>query len=182
MIPYRAGGRKVRTSLVVFSSMAVLAIVLGACGGKSDEKDSRGASTSRPGFLPERADTQGAPVAFSPPPERPTPQDEARKTIARYEQELEAEPDSPDTPARLMALGNLYKQKLLDFEQAAYQYRQVTTRFPDFAQVGLAYIELSDCYERLNDWRAAQMVYREMSERFPPDSQEYLYAQQKQNQ
>ncbi len=181
MIFFQAGGRTATAGILALFSVAVSAIVLSGCGGKPGEPQQRG-GTVRPGFAPQQVDAQGAPADFPAPPERLTPQDEARNTIEEYTRQIEAEPDNPDTPARLMAMGNLYKQKLLDFEQAAVQYRELTARFPDYPQVGLAYIELADCLEKLNDWRSAQLVYREMMEHFPPDSQEYLFAQQKQGQ
>lgn len=104
------------------------------------------------------------------------------KLIREYEQKLEAEPQGPDSPATLMAIGNLYRQKLLNYQEASFYYRQVVTNYPNSPQLSLAYTQLADCYEKLEDWRAAQLVYREIIERFPPESPEHQFAQQKQNQ
>ncbi|HNT89162.1 MAG TPA: hypothetical protein PKL84_14965, partial [Candidatus Hydrogenedentes bacterium] len=146
----------VRGAAGILGVLLVLS-VLGGCGGKSDEVQGKAAEGGAQALLPQRVDTKEVEVDFAPPPERLTPLDEARKTIETYEQQVEAEPDNPETPARLMALANLHKQKLLDFQQAAVYYRQVITQFPDFEQLGLAYIQLSDCYELMEDWRSAQM-------------------------
>lgn len=114
-------------------------------------------------------------------PGRGDPKEKVEAQIAEHKQLLDSNPEDPDTAARLMAVGNLYRQKLMDYEQAAVYYRRVITEFPDSPQITLAFIQLGTCYEKLDDWRAANLLYREMTDKFPEDSQEHQYAVMKQN-
>jgi tetratricopeptide (TPR) repeat protein len=109
-------------------------------------------------------------------PQRKTPQELAKEQIAEHEATIEADPDHKDTPAYLMAIGNLYKQKLLDYEQAAQCYERILMEFPDWDNVRVVYMQLATCYERLEDKEKVKGVYEQMLDVFPSDSQEYAIA------
>lgn len=106
-----------------------------------------------------------------------TSRDKTLKIIQRYKDFARKNPDdTTKTPAYLSAMGNLYRDKLLDFETAAQVYEQVLSQYPDWPAIRQVYISLADCYERLHRPREANRVYRLMMEKFPEDSQEYEYA------
>lgn len=164
---------------LAFSGCLLLAVlVITGCGGDANAVKAAGDTP----FVPRRVEATPEVLQPPTPQSRPTPQQQAQQLIREYEQKVELEPNGPDTPATLMAIGNLYRQKLSNYKEASFYYRQVITNFPDAPQLSLAYTQLADCYEKLEDWRAAQLVYREIIDRFPPESPEYQYAQEKQNQ
>ena len=126
------------------------------------------------GFLPESG---GAAFIGAAPRIRETQEDKSRELIAEHEARIAENPDSEDTPALLMATGNLYKSRLGDYALASYYYRTLIAEHTDFPQLGQAYVQLCDCYAQLKDERALRLMCREMLRRFPPESQEHLYAQ-----
>lgn len=135
-----------------------------------------------PGEPPPRPAATGAPAATAPlvlpaaPPMDTLPEARVRDLIAGYEERLANAPDDPDAPAVLMAMGNLYRDRLVDFEQAAIYFEQALAEHPDFASRRDLYIQLADCYERLGRLDMRDAVYRDIMAEFPPDSEEYLYA------
>lgn len=163
-----------------FGVAGILVAVVLLCGGCRQSSASIKAAGDTP-FQPRRVEATPEVLRPRAPQARPTPQEQAMELIREYEKKVELEPGSPDAAATLMAIGNLYRQKLMNYREATFHYRQVITNYPDSPQLSLAYMQLADCYEKLDDWRAAQLVYREIVERFPSESSEFLYAQQKQN-
>lgn len=111
--------------------------------------------------------------------ESPDPVEEARATIEEHRARIENEPDSPERPALLQAMGNLYRHKLLDYENAAWCYEQIILHYPDWAGTAMVYGDLATCYERMDDPQNAMRIYMEMMRVLPEDSQEYLYAKDK---
>ncbi len=79
----------------------------------------------------------------------------------------------------LIAAGNLYKQKFLDYASAAEQYKRIILDFPDWEGAHKVYIELATCYERLEQHENTLWVYEQMLEVFPEESQEHQFAKQK---
>ena len=176
----RAAGSRggCRTRWGIWIALACLAVTAG-CGGRED--NAAEASQNKPSFVPQQVEpTQDIlqPKTAEP---RQTPQQEAQELIRQYEAKVQNEPENSDTPATLLAIGNLYRQKLLNYKEAAFYYRQFINNYPDSPQLSLAYTQLAVCYEQQEDWRAAQLVYREMMDRFPPESPEYQYAKEKQS-
>jgi len=110
------------------------------------------------------------------PEQTTTPAQQAQETIASYRKKLEADPNSPDTPALLNAMGNLYRQKLLDYKEAARCYERIILEFPQWEAAPAIYPLLSTCYEKNGDHQSLIWLYQEMMKRFPEDSQEYLFA------
>ena len=107
---------------------------------------------------------------------RPDEQARARRQIEEYQQTIEAEPEAENTPAYLMAMGNLYRQRLSDLESAATCYERIILEFPDAEEARLAFIQLEACYLTLEDTTGLRWVYTKMLEAFPEDSQEHQYA------
>jgi tetratricopeptide (TPR) repeat protein len=112
------------------------------------------------------------------PEQTKTPAQQAQETIASYRKQLEASPNSPDTPAVLNAMGNLYRQKLLDYKEAARCYERIILEFPQWEAAPAIYPLLSTCYEKTGDHQSLLWLYQEMMKRFPEDSQEYLFAKE----
>ena len=108
---------------------------------------------------------------------RPTEQDKAREVIAAHQERLDEDPKDPDAPALLNAMANLSRQKLEDYKEAAQYYELLIADYPDWEGIAKVYPQLATCYERLGDVKSMQDVYRRMMQKFPPDSQEYLYAE-----
>lgn len=96
--------------------------------------------------------------------------------IEHYRSQLEQNPQNPDTPAYLSAIGNLYKIKKMDCANAIPYYERVIIDYPDWEGIKSIYPELASCYEELNDYKGKIWIHEEMMKRFPEDSQEYLFA------
>ncbi len=107
---------------------------------------------------------------------RKTTQELALEQIAEHEAKVEANPDDEDVPAYLMAMGNLYRQKMVDYEKAAECYERLLYDYEDWDGVRVVYMQLATCYERLNKPTKAKAVYEQMLDVFPADSQEYEIA------
>lgn len=173
----RAGMGNWRNRLLL--AVALLAAVLltlwlmGNGGGGEEGATAANAPAAGGGFLPETVETAftgTAPVA------RAAPEDQTLALIEEHERKLANDPGSPDTPALLMATGNLYRARLKDCARAVYYYRTLITEFPESPNLGQAYVQLCDCYTELGDLRALRLMCREMLDHFPPESQEYQYA------
>ncbi len=109
-------------------------------------------------------------------PERLTVQARARQLIAEHEQKFDADPKSADAPAYLSAMGNLYRQKLSDYEQAASCFERLINEYPDDPSVRDSYLQLLVCYERLGDQENRRRVLRQLMEKYPAESQEHQFA------
>lgn len=96
--------------------------------------------------------------------------------IEHYRSQLEQNPQDPNTPAYLTAIGNLYKIKKMDCANAIPYYERVIIDYPDWEGIKSIYPELVSCYEEVNDYKGKIWIHEEMMKRFPEDSQEYLFA------
>jgi TolA-binding protein len=108
--------------------------------------------------------------------QRSSPQDEARETISRYEERFAADPGGEDAPSYLMAMGNLSRQKLLDYEAAAHYYALLVERFPDWERIDKVYPNLVTCYQQLGDQEALRRTYLAMQDRYPESSPYHEFA------
>ena len=124
----------------------------------------------------ETTSDEAAPAAEEPRQPRPTEQDQARDAIAEYQRRLDDDPKHEDAPALLNAMANLSRQKLGDYREAARYYELLLHDYPAWPNIAKVYPQLATCYERLGDLANLRWVYKQMMEKFPPDSQEYLYA------
>lgn len=160
-----------------------LAIAIGAAAaillGGEPPKPTASAATSVSSPEGQRvvvgADADG-PRAMTP---RKTPEEKTRDTIASHEARVQAEPDAPEAPALLCAMGNLYRQKLGDYEKAAEAYSLLLAKYPNWEGLQRVYLNLAICYEKLGRTDDENWVYEQMMEHFPEDSQEYLFAKSK---
>lgn len=105
--------------------------------------------------------------------------EQTEQQINEYRRLVDEHPDSADAPSLLTAAGNLYYQKLLDYEKAAECYEEVLGTYPNWENIRNVYVQLASCYERMENWEKARRVYRRMMDAFPEDSQEYQYAKAK---
>ncbi len=97
-------------------------------------------------------------------------------TINYYKAFLEKNPNHPDTPAILTAIGNLYLNKKMDYKTAASYFEQVIINYSNWEGARSVYTLLSICYDQLNDYRGKIWLYQEIMKNFPPESQEYQFA------
>lgn len=109
---------------------------------------------------------------------RESERDKVRGTIASHQQRFDADPQGEVAPALLSAMGNLYRQRLGDYEQAANCFEQLIDSYPDSPNIREAYLQLVVCYNRLGDEENRRRILRRMINDFPPNSEEFLYASQ----
>jgi len=114
----------------------------------------------------------------SPPPESKTPEEETREVIASHRERMEAAPDSEEAPALLNAMGNLYRQRLGDYDAAIQCYEDLLAQYPDWPGIRAAYLNLATAYREQGNLDYLNWTWRRMMEKFPEDSAEYQYAQQ----
>lgn len=110
---------------------------------------------------------------------RQNEQEKAREVIAEYRQRFEVNHDAEEAPALLEAMGNLNKQKLQDFKEAARNYELLIHDYPKWNGITKVYPQLMACYQQLKDEDGLRWLYKKMMEEFPPESNEYKYAQAK---
>lgn len=165
--------------LLGVSVAAILGVVLFRvfAGGGQTPPDGAAGTVAGPRSEPVAI----APDQFNPapPPQRKSPQDEAREKIAEYQKKIDAGPKSEETAALQYAMGNLYRQKLGDYAKAAECYEWFIQEYPDSPDLGKVFVQLGLCYEQLKQGEKLNRLYLDMSRRFPKDSQEYLYVKEK---
>ncbi len=113
---------------------------------------------------------------FEPTPTRATAEGRALSLIERHEAALADNPDDLEAPALLSAMGNVYRQRLGDYESAARAYETILLDYPDWPQIRTVFPQLQVCYKQLDDWDGVDWVYEQMMEIFSGDSEEHLYA------
>lgn len=109
--------------------------------------------------------------------EPPDPIQETKDIIASHRERLEENPEDPEAPVLLEAMGNLYLLRLQDYEMAAYCYEQLLRRYPDSKE--RAYMGLVTALERANDVEGTVRICREIRKEFPEDSVMYQWAVEK---
>lgn len=153
--------------------LAALGVLLGGAAVVYMRGDGEAANASAVASAQERAAITATIVNR---PHRKTPQELAVEQIAEHEAKVQADPDDKDAPAYLMAMGNLYRQKLVDYERAAQCYERLLIDHAEWEGVRAVYMQLATCYERLDQTEAAQGVYEKMLDVFPADSKEHEIA------
>lgn len=157
--------------LVVIALVVVYKLAVG--GEAAPVLENAGAAASNGLAAPNAA---AAPVA-----KRLSEEEKARATIASHQKKFEEDAHAEDAPSLLLAIGNLNKQKLRDYREAARNYELLIKDYPDWVGISGVYPQLMSCYELLEDSEGLRWLYKEMSEKFPPESNEYKYAQAKLN-
>ena len=158
--------------LLVISLVVVYKLAVGGEAAPAEQKAGAAASQSL-------AAPVGAAAAVRAP--RLSEQDKAKATIADYQKRFAEDARGKDAPAFLFAIGNLSKQKLRDFKEAARNYELLIKDYPAWEGIAAVYPQLMSCYELLNDQQGLRWLYNEMMDKFPPESNEYKYAQVKLN-
>lgn len=115
-------------------------------------------------------------VEREPGPQAPDKRAQTEAVIASHQAAFDAAPDAPDAPAYLRAIGNLQMQRLGDYEAAARNYELIVENYADWEQAHTVYGELITCYEMLDDTTSINRVCELMLERFPENSEAYLFA------
>jgi len=156
----------------------LLLVILGAAGYLylREKTPPPASDRSQATVSQETVSEEAATVTEEPQQPRPTEQDQARQIIAEYQRRLDDDPKHEDAPALLNAMANLSRQKLGDYREAARYYELLLHDYPNWPNIAKVYPQLATCYERLGDMANLRWVYKQMMEKFPPDSQEYLYA------
>jgi len=171
---FREGLRKnwyLITALAVLAALAVLKLMIGSSEAPAAPS---GAATGSPVLPPAQQNLETLQDVL-----QPDEQAKALAQIEEYQKKIDAEPEAEDTPAYLMATGNLYRQKLRDYEKASACYERIITNFPDSSGRRDAFLQLEACYLALEDQTGLRRLYDRMIDECPEDSQEYLYAKQK---
>jgi len=158
----------------------VLAILIAACFaipllrmGRSPEQDVE--PIAEPAAV---ADVE--PIAAqsdAPPLSAARRREEAIARIEAHRQAVDRAPESEDAAVHLHAMGNLYRQKLVDYEQAAQCYEELLTYHPDSEYKRATYVQLLTCYDRLGDTSSRDRICRRIMDEFPEDSQEFEFAE-----
>ncbi|MDX9972106.1 MAG: hypothetical protein RBU21_03845 [FCB group bacterium] len=107
---------------------------------------------------------------------RPSPQEQVKATIAEHKAKFEAAPDDKDAPLYLSAMGNLYRYKLNDYDQAIQAYQLLLHDYPEWEGNRNTLIALVACYEHQGNREGVRDTYERMLKFFAPESQEYQYA------
>lgn len=159
--------------LVVFLAVVVAIPIVAMRERAEQQRAEQAASVSADGTPVAVSKPRVAPLAA-----RETTRDAALKTIESHRQKLDSDPGSAEAPALLSAMGNLYRQKLSDYEQAADCFERLLSEYPDSTNVRDAYLQLVICYDRLGDVENRRRILRRMMDVYPPDSEPHLYAAQ----
>lgn len=165
-------GEVVRRNWYLFILLAVCAAGVIVFGRRPAEDLPRSEPRPNPERPADRATSSGSAGT----PRRLTPDEETAQTIAQHLAEFNAAPQDERAPALLLSIGNLYLQKLQDYDQAIANYERVIAEYRDWEGIRKAYLQLATAYEKDGQFDRATSVYHEMMRQFPPDSVEYQYA------
>jgi tetratricopeptide (TPR) repeat protein len=110
--------------------------------------------------------------------EPPDPAQKVQEIIESHRLRIEEDPDNPETPVLLEAMGNLYSMRLGDHEMAAYYYEQLLQRYPEINKTS-AYVGLVTSFEKMGDLEGVTRICNEMMKEYPKDSVEYKWAADK---
>jgi len=156
--------------------LVTIGILLGGAGFLYTQSGSESPMPTANPAVATSGQNAGVPSANQARAVRVTPQEKALNQIAEHEAKVVADPEHEDAPAYLAAMGNLYRQKLVDYEKAEQCYQRLLKDYPDWDGSRVVYMQLATCYERLGKREDALSVYKQMLKVFPDDSQEHAIA------
>ena len=102
--------------------------------------------------------------------------EEAMAKIRENEAALAVHPEPEIAAAYVNGIGNMYFQRLQDYSAAATHYERVLSDYPDAPMKYQTFVQLVQCYEKLNDQDKRRDTLRRMMDAYPADSQQYTYA------
>ena len=97
--------------------------------------------------------------------------------IEKYEHEVQFNAKSPETPANMFKLANLYFA-MGDYKNASKYYVTLKTDFPRYEGMRYVFQNLVACYEQQAKFELKRSVLHEMMDYFPADAPEYKFAEQ----
>lgn len=100
---------------------------------------------------------------------------ETEQVIEEHYARVQMDPDAPEAPALLLAMGNLHR-RLFNYEEAIWCYQQILVRYPDWDGKYMAYGQLATCYEEMGDHSNTLRVYMDIMREFPEESEEHQLA------
>lgn len=158
------------------AALAALWAVIAFHGGQS----MLSIATEGPGASAVRAPQRRAPAPIADPAalEREAARATILAKVRENEEALKTTTDPVRVAAYLNGIGNMYYQRLQDYEAAAGYFERVVAEHPGCAGIAQTYVQLAMCYERLGQPEKRTATLRRMLEAFPNDSQEYAYAYQ----
>lgn len=159
--------------LLVLAAGLILAGILVYFFGNNTTDDMRAPQAATPEAERLREILDTAPVA-----EPQDPEDLVVAQIEAYRSRVESEPNHPDRPAWLMAMGNLYFSRLENYVEAARCYEEVVLRHRDWESARAAFPPLLQCYETLGDHMGTIRTYKQIMAQYPEDTEEYRYAKE----
>lgn len=166
------------TLLIVISICFILFGILGAISVRTEKSETvmQPAATKIPQNLNTSPILNSTHQETMPENKIPTDLKNPDQLIEYYQTQLQQNPQAPEVPAYLSAIGNLYKQRKMDCASAIPYYEKIIIDYPDWEGIRSIYPELAMCYDSVNDYRGKIWIHNEIMRRFPPDSQEYIYA------
>lgn len=106
------------------------------------------------------------------------PDERDQKYIEDYQEKLQANPDDEEAAGTMMSLAVVYR-RLHQYDDAAIVLEDLLEKFPDSPNARTAIIQLPEIYQESGDISMARQSYQRMMEKFPPESQEYQWAQKR---
>lgn len=160
------------------AALAALWAVIGFYGGQSLLSTATEAPVASAAAV--RAPQRSAPAPIVDPAalEREAARASILAKVHENEEALKTTTDPVRVAAYMNGIGNMYYQRLQDYEAAAGYFERVIAEHPGCVGIAQTYVQLAMCYERLGQPDKRTATLRRMLEAFPNDSQEYAYAYQ----
>ncbi len=155
--------------------LSVVFLGVGIYGFVGPDKETAEANTPRL-TTPAALDPRLAVVSSRTPRKRLTKEEKVLKTIESHDAKIKENPESKEAPAYLCAKGNLYRQKLGNFEEAIQCYESLLLDYPNWEGKRRVLLHLATCYNRIGNVKNEEWAYQELMKMFPAESAEYQFA------
>lgn len=107
-----------------------------------------------------------------------SPDERDQKYIEEYTEELNANPEADEAAGILMKLAVVYRRQQ-QYDDAVIALEDILEKYPDSPHARTAVIQLPEVYQEAGDRQMARQSYERMMQFFPPESQEYQWAQKR---